>query len=207
MIEVSTSVTAPVVSRANNRRTLEEIDADVDRNLKAMVRSEEEERNLSSKIVRAGVLMLEIRLSDSNAWDAFKSADPDAKKIACKGKDLEAREVASVLWRRHRAKFPSRERISLYGRAIRIAYNAYYKTGTTKPEALLTLITTEGGVKGLIKTARTAKTTKGSSTKPKQIRLDRPSIPTLVLVRPDGTYDGVPTEIARPVLIEMGALQ
>lgn len=204
MIEVSTSVTAPVVSRANNRRTLEEIDADVDRNLKAMVRSEEEERNLSSKIVRAGVLMLEIRLSDSNAWDAFKSADPDAKKIACKGKDLEAREVASVLWRRHRAKFPSRERISLYGRAIKIAYNAYYKTGTTKPEALLTLITTEGGVKGLIKTAKTAK---GCLTKPKQIRLDRPSMPTLILIRPDGTYDGVPTEIARPVLIEMGALQ
>ena len=139
MIDVPVSVAEPVVSRANNRLRLELIDADISPSLKAMVDSEDRAKDLSSKIVCAGVQMLAIQRDDPDAWLAFKNADSKAKEITCKGDGAPFREVAAVLWREYRAT-PSRERISMYGKAIRIAHDAYYETVTTSPDELLTHI-------------------------------------------------------------------
>lgn len=202
MVSVAASSDQPIVSRADNRRKLEQIDADVATALKAMIRSEEQERHLSSKIVCAGVQMLAIQRSDPDAWQAFKKTDKQANKIACKGKNWVYREVATVLWKGHRAS-PSRERISIYGKAIKIAHEAYWAAGTAKPTEILTHIISAGGVKGLLKIAKVPK----GATKPKRIILDRPTILTVVVLRPDGTHGTVPAEIARRILIETGELQ
>lgn len=202
MIDVAVSVAEPVVSRANNRRKLELIDADISPSLKAVIISEDQAKDLSSKIVCAGVLMLAIQRDDPDAWSDFKNADPKAKEITCKGDGARSREVATVLWREYRA-IPSRERISMYGKAIRIAHDAYYETVTTRPDELLTRIVNAGGVKGLIAIAKVSKGT----TKPRRIMLDRPVTLTVIITRPDGTYEPVPVEIARRLLIEMGELQ
>ncbi|MDP2332159.1 MAG: hypothetical protein Q8M19_15845 [Reyranella sp.] len=195
--------TQPNVSPADNRRKLEQIDADVSGILKSMIRSEEADRSGSAKIISAGVQMLEIQHNDPAAWEAFKNADPQAKEIACKGKDWEAREVASVLWRRHRASYPSRERISLYGKAIRVARDAYCADGKVNVEELLTHIVNAGGVKGILRIARTAK---GNSCR-KKVILDIPPTLTLFLVGPDGTREPLEPALNRRFLIELGRLQ
>lgn len=195
--------TQPIVSRADNRRKLEQIDADVANILNSMIRSENAERTLSAKIVSAGVQMLELLREDREAWTAFKNADPQAKEIACKGKGWEAREVATVLWRRHRASFPSRERISLYAKAIQAARDAYCADGKVNAEELLTHVINAGGVKGVLRLARTAK---GNSCR-KKVVLDIPPTLTLFLVGPDGTREPLEPDLNRRFLIQMGRLQ
>ena len=87
-----------------NRRKLEKLDADISGILKTMVKSDERDKQLSSEIISAGVQMLAIRESNFDAWEQFKRADKQAKEIFCKGDKAEYREVATVLWRRHRAE-------------------------------------------------------------------------------------------------------
>jgi hypothetical protein len=186
-----------------NRRRLEKLDADITNTLKTMVKSEDRDKELSSEIICAGVQMLAIRESDSEAWDAFKRADKQAKEISCKGKGAEFREVATVLWRRHRGEVPSRERISLYGKGLQIARDSYCTEGLPEPKDLLQKIVIAGGLKGLIKLGKAKKGDTGRKT----ITLNIPDQLKLVMIGPDGSYEEVPAEIANPVLIQMGWFQ
>jgi hypothetical protein len=186
-----------------NRRRLEQIDADITNVLKTMVKSEDRDIQLSSEIVCAGVQMLAIRESDFDAWEAFKRADKQAKEIRCKGKGAEFREVATVLWRRHRAETPSRERIALYGKAIRIAKESYCAEGLPEPKELLRKVLNARGVKGLIKLGKAKKGDTGR----KKITMPIPDVLKLIVICPDGSHEEVSAEVAKPVLIQMGLLQ
>lgn len=186
-----------------NRRKLEKLDADISGILKTMVKSDQRDKQLSSEIISAGVQMLAIRESNFDAWEQFKRADKQAKEIFCKGDKAEYREVATVLWRRHRAEAPSRERISLYGKALGIAKESYCAEGLPEPKDLLQKIVIAGGVKGLIKLGKAKKGDTGR----KKITLPIPDQLKLIVIGPDGTHEEVPAEIATPVLIQMGLLQ
>ena len=203
------------VSWANNlspnHKRLKRIDADITDIVKALARSDDKSRESVAKIICAGVQMLDIRTNDHDAWDDFKRADEDAHKLpTCKGRDKESREVAMVIWRRHRRDVAqSRERISVQGKAILIARNVYWKRTPERPEPVcktpeeLQVKISALGIKGLLKIGRTEK----GEAQPKKITIPVPDRWTLYLIGPDSTREEVPDEIAQPVIARIQGLQ
>lgn len=196
-----------IVSRADNRnlKRLEQYDTEIDAARQAVIAAEDRRKGESSRIICAAVFMVEIMLSDADAWDAFKRRHK--VETASKGQDWEYREVARLVWRQlaGQPEKQSRERISQYGKAIKVAHG-FHQQGTTQPAKLLRRVTDSGGVKGLIKTSRRIKPA-SLDPKPRRISLTEPDRPTLVLFRPSGEAQTIPDDVARPFLIQIGALQ
>lgn len=201
-----TGTTATTVRPADNRDKLMKIDKDILEIVKSVDRSDAKTKEASARIIAAGVRMLDISLADPAAWEDFKTNDPDAKKIACKGEGREQREVATVIWRRHR-KDPTmgRERVSVYGKAIRIAYGAFWETTEEKPapeckteDELIAKLQTLG-IKGLLKIAATNK----GQPKDQRISMKVPTRWTVYLIGPDRTQEEVPEDLAKLVINRM----
>jgi hypothetical protein len=208
------TATNSIVSRANisasvdsdlpNYLQLKRIDASITAALTAVVGLERRDRNHSARIITAGVRMLSILKEDWDAWEQFKRSNPKAKDIRCKGTNWETREIANVIWRRHQSTGFSRERRTMYGKAIGIAHRSYWESGiATTQEKLLEHITNAGGVKGLIKMNKTPKGNLGR----KKIVLDIPDKLKLVLLYPDGIYEHIEDDQAHSFLLQIGLLQ
>ena len=192
-----------VVSRADNRRKLEDICAEVEETLHSLDRIEDEGSSLSARIILAGVQMIDIRHADPVTWGAFTEAQPAAARIRCKGKGREFREVTNVLWRRHHSGAPSRERTSLYAKAINVAHQQWKQMDPADTAKLLTWIVSSGGVTGLARRVPP----RDRSLSSKKIFIDVPQCPTLYLVRPDSTYAALEPEVNRKFLSELERFQ
>jgi hypothetical protein len=175
---------SPIVSPAYKK--LMEIDKQVASSLKNLVGNESAQQAFSSEIIAAGVLMLRIFDDHPDEWNEFKSADPLSADIHCKGEGFAFREVATVLWRKHRADAPTRERISQYGKAIAAAHRAFLDKNA---EDLLASIKSLGGIKGILTLAKTEK-----GTEKKYLRILIPHVRTHYCVDPDGSYEITSTE-------------
>jgi hypothetical protein len=162
--------------------------------VKALAKSDDRSRESVAKII--------------TVWDEFKQSDEHARKIACKGKDKESREVAMLIRRKHRGDIAqNRERVSVQGKAIKIARKAYWIPTEENPEPVcktpeqlqekISIL----GIKGLLKLVP-----KGES-KSKKITIPVPDRWTLHLIGPDSTRKEVPDEIAQPVIARMQGLQ
>lgn len=200
---MSTHVSKPKndVRRSDNQRTLKKIDVEITSVLKAIDRAETSDKERSSRVIAAGVQMLSIIREEPAAWDAFKDADETARGITCKGKDWDTREIAKVLWRR--VLSPNRERVSSYGKAIRVAHDAYWEPGLAKTSDQLIQRISPLGIRGLLKIARTPR----GNGRPKKISLPIPDVLTLVLLVPDGSHQVIDPEKAKPWLIKLGLLK
>jgi hypothetical protein len=211
------SSSSVVVAPRNNLAELKRIDAAVSGHLDAMVQSAVSIREAAAHIVVAGVLMGEIRKADLTAWQEFVQP----LRISVKGEHPALREIASVLLRGFTKELQgdgslplrtvSRDQICRYGAAIAVAHG-WFEQGCTDPAKLVERIVKTGGVWELAKLrADQRRADRLTSPEPAEqtpvtsIRLtvDRPSVPTLILVLPDGSHRPVPQELAASVIAQV----
>jgi hypothetical protein len=206
-----------VVAPRNNLAELKRIDAAVSRHFDAMVQSAVSIREAAAHIVVAGVLITEIMNADLKAWEEFVQPF----QIRVKGEQPAPREIASVLLRGFTKELQgdgslplrtvSRDQICRYGAAIAVAHG-WFEQGCTDPAKLAERIVKTGGVWELAKLrAEQRRVDRLTSPEPAEqtpvtsIRLtvDRPSVPTLILVLPDGSHRSVPPELAESVIAQV----
>ena len=211
------SSSSVVVAPRNNLAELKRIDAAVSRHLDAMVQSAVSIREAAAHIVVAGVLMTEIMNADLTAWEEFVQPF----QISVKGEHRAYREIASVLLRgftkelQGNGSLPlrtvSRDQVCRYGAAIAVAHR-WFAEGCTDPDKLAVRIVKNGGVWELAKQHaqqreinRLTSTEPGDQVRPPPVRLtvDRPLVPTLILILPDGSHRPVPQELAEPVIAQV----
>lgn len=205
------------VAPRNNLAELQKIDAGATRHLGVMVRSSVSIREAAAQIVVAGVLMAEIRKADPAAWDRF--VQPFQIKV--KGKAPAHREIAHVLFRGFTTELQgngslplrtvSRDQICRYGAAISVAHD-WFKQGCNEPTKLAQRIVKTGGVWELAKLrAEKREADRLTSTEPKRgeesspvsLTVDRPLVPILILILPNGSHRPVPQELAQPVIAQV----
>lgn len=197
------------VRRSDNLLRLQQIDAEIDSAREAVVTAERSLVRPSSQIIAAGVAMVEIALGDLAAWNGYKAGI--GLETPCKGDGWEYREVVHVIWRSYQngEDHPglSRQRISDYGKAIRIAYRLRQPNGSSTN--LVERIQASGGLKGLLRRDKHKPEALGE---PNSVdnHVQGPSGPAhiqLAILRPGDPPEIVPDEVARPILVRLGALQ
>ena len=151
-----------IVSRPDNRnlKRLEQYDLEIEAARQAVIAAEGRGKGELSRIICAAVFMVEI--SSRNRSHGTDSSAANGRTVSM-GPDLGVIGTSpESVWRQFASQpeKQSRERISQYGKAIKVAHG-FYQQGTMQPAKLLKRVTDGGGVKGLIKISRRIKPVTG----------------------------------------------
>lgn len=203
------SVVAP---RSIGVARLEQIDRIATCHAEAMIASAESIRSRAAELVVCGVQMAEIRSSMPAVWDEFVKP----LGISVKGDDATYREIAHVLFRRFRNPLQgdgalsrrtiSRDQICRYGAAI-CCVHRWHGQGDGNSDGLVARIVASGGVWEVARLEAERRAHKNRRTwirKPRiptvLIAVPKPTLPVLVVIRADGTWRYVSSDLAATLL-------